>query len=938
MSRRAWTYIFGVLLVGAVLSGLALPVAAQSTAQWLTFAILVVLGIVVQLLKARGGGHEAWHANLVFLFAGVLLLPPFLFVLLVIIPHLVEWAKERWVKSPSLRNWYIQPFNIATHIIAGSAAGWVQTALNGDTITFLTPSSVLVMTTAALTYVALNHVLIGQALVLARGVSWRESGVLDTENTLTDLIMLLLGAIVAVLWKLNPWLAIPALSPLVLMRRALKIPKLEKQAQTDPKTGLLNARRFTELFTTEMERARRFDRPLAFIMSDVDLLRNINNTYGHLAGDAVLVGIAQIIRENIRDYDIAGRFGGEEFTIALPETELTEAMSIAERLRQAIEAFDFEVDTSPTPIKATMSLGIACFPEDATTLTDLIHEADVAVYNAKLKGRNRVICVSDLPHYIKLESLPVEDRIAAPYAAAFVPRPELVDVGARPDADTPATPTEGEGQDGSTTAVREYPKALLWLFVGGVIAAGIVATMLGLALGPQLDLATIGLLAVLAAITQVPQLKNLYGESTGASVSVSVAINFAAALITGIPGVALVSAAIALANELRRRPALYKMAFNWATHVLAGLAPVLVISALSIPLQVPNLPLLAIPVAVAALAYYAIESGLIATVISLSGGTSLMTTWREQFQWLSGHYVVLCIIGLFLGVAYVTLGLLGVVVFVLPVFMMIYVQREYIKRTEKSVRELQRMYQELTLANREVVVASQSIRQLNEELFLVLAKIIDARDPYVYGHTIKVADYANALAIELGLPAERVEQVREAAFLHDIGKIGISEQILHKPGLLSDEEYEQVKTHAALGAELLETCQGLRHLAPFVRHHHERWDGNGYPDGLRGEQIPLEARILAVSDAVEAMASDRPHSRARSPRAIIAELRRCAGGQFDPAVAGAFVRIIEREGERLVSNSAREVVQQHTDDEHLMDHINLEFIFQERAEGFSPAV
>ena len=127
-------------------------------------------------------------------------------------------------------------------------------------------------------------------------------------------------------------------------------------------------------------------------------------------------------------------------------------------------------------------------------------------------------------------------------------------------------------------------------------------------------------------------------------------------------------------------------------------------------------------------------------------------------------------------------------------------------------------------------------------------------------------------------------------------------------------------------------------MAPFVRHHHERWDGGGYPDGLRGEQIFLEARILAVCDAVEAMASDRPYSQAMSPRAIIAELRHCAGTQFDPAVAEVFVRVIEREGERLVINSAREVVQQHTDHGHLMDYINLGFIFQKRAEGFYPAV
>jgi diguanylate cyclase (GGDEF)-like protein len=444
MSKHAWVYIGGVLLAGAVLSGLALLGLAQSTPQWLIFTILVALAIVAHLFKARGPSHEAWHANLVFLFAGVLLLPPSLFVLLVIIPHLVEWAKERLVNSPSLRNWYIQPFNIATHIIAGLATHWVYTVTGADMAMFLTPLSVFAVTGAAFTYVVLNHILIGQALVLARGVSWRKSGIMDIENLLTDLILLLLGYIVAVLWQLNPWLIVPALSPLLLIYRALMIPQLRKQARTDEKTGLWNARYFVKLFTTEMERAKRFGRPLALIMADLDLLRNINNTYGHLAGDTVLAGIGQIIRENIREYDIPARFGGEEFTIVLPEVGPVEARSFAERLREAVAAASFEVRTSAMPIRTTISLGVACFPWDAAAPTDLIHESDVAVYHAKLQGRNCAVCASEVPHSIRLESAVVEDRLASPYVSTFIPRPELARVGERLDADTPATSVGGE--------------------------------------------------------------------------------------------------------------------------------------------------------------------------------------------------------------------------------------------------------------------------------------------------------------------------------------------------------------------------------------------------------------------------------------------------------------------------------------------------------------
>src|SRR5439155_194927 len=139
----------------------------------------------------------------------------------------------------------------------------------------------------------------------------------------------------------------------VLMYKALSIPQLKQEAQTDGKTGLWNARHFSALFTAEMERATRFERPLTVLMADLDLLRNINNTYGHLAGDIVLSGIGKIISENIREYDIAGRFGGEEFAIVLPETGPVEAVQLAERLRSAVEAVSFEVSTSSVPIHAT---------------------------------------------------------------------------------------------------------------------------------------------------------------------------------------------------------------------------------------------------------------------------------------------------------------------------------------------------------------------------------------------------------------------------------------------------------------------------------------------------------------------------------------------------------------------------------------------------------
>lgn len=238
--------------------------------------------------------------------------------------------------------------------------------------------------------------------------------------------------------------------------------------------------------------------------------------------------------------------------------------------------------------------------------------------------------------------------------------------------------------------------------------------------------------------------------------------------------------------------------------------------------------------------------------------------------------------------------------FVFAPIVFIYQAFLFPKLKDETVESLEKLNQELLAAN-------QSIRQVNSELFFTLAKVFDARDPFVGGHTAQVAAYSVAVANEIGLPAAQIEIIRQSAFLHDIGKIAIPEAILHKPSKLNDIEYEMIKRHSEIGADFLITSQSLHHLAPIIRHHHERWDGKGYPDHLMGGEIPLESRILNVCDSVEAMASDRPYHRAMSIEEICIEVARCAGIQFDPEVAQAFIRIAEREGPKFIFNSARSV-------------------------------
>ncbi len=173
-----------------------------------------------------------------------------------------------------------------------------------------------------------------------------------------------------------------------------------------------------------------------------------------------------------------------------------------------------------------------------------------------------------------------------------------------------------------------------------------------------------------------------------------------------------------------------------------------------------------------------------------------------------------------------------------------------------------------------------------------LAAAVDAKDPYTRGHSERVAIYAVMIAEKMGLSQDQRTALEMAAYLHDIGKIGIKEEILLKPGKLSDEEMGQMRHHPLIGANILKPVGFPWLITPVVRHHHERWDGRGYPAGLRGEEIPLLARILTAADAFEAMVSDRPYRAGRTIEGAVNELHACAGSHFDPRVVEAFVEAL----------------------------------------------
>lgn len=182
-----------------------------------------------------------------------------------------------------------------------------------------------------------------------------------------------------------------------------------------------------------------------------------------------------------------------------------------------------------------------------------------------------------------------------------------------------------------------------------------------------------------------------------------------------------------------------------------------------------------------------------------------------------------------------------------------------------------------------------------------LTSAIDAKDSYTRGHSERVTELSIKLATDYGIPPEEVEKIKLGGLLHDIGKIGIHEGILNKPGRLDDQEFEIIKSHPDLGVRIMGKVEFLESIVPIIRFHHERYDGKGYPSGLSGESIPLLARIVSVVDTFDAMTTDRPYRKAMSIEEALIEIERCSGSQFDPAIAAHFVRMIKRENEQKKS-------------------------------------
>ncbi len=872
---------YGILVASVALAATVpfLVRTDSSTGHWIAFAFFATGAAFAQLFVVRSaaGNEQAYHATPVFLIPAALLLPPELVALIAVVQHVPEWLKERYA-------WYLQSFNICMYAIACMAA-WAagHLILHADgTISNGDARFALAGLVAVAVYVALNHGLLAPMLLnLGRGHTLRSTGIFSFESLSTDFVLAALGLGVAAFWKFNPWLIPFAIAPVLLIHRSLAVPQLQAEARVDAKTGLFNARHFATVLAEELSRATRFERPMSLIMADLDLLRDINNTYGHLAGDAVLRGIAEVFRGQLRHYDVPARFGGEEFCILLPETTPEVALEIAERIRRAVAESAYEVETSSEPIRATVSIGVAGFPRDGVTANELIHQADLAVYRAKLQGRNRVLDASNemllssppsrQPRLVQLAEPPVEPVAPLPPAVEVLPDEER----RRNPRPQPAVPRF------FSIPVR------LGVLVALISILGTTAGVLGAILGTSTDV--IGLIAVVTLVG-VGQALALEVEA-GGSISVSAVGALAGAALFGPRAALPLAITISVVEWSVRRDPIFYVSFNIGALSIASLAAAGVFAS-GLQDQYHNV-VFVLASLLAGGVYYAVNTGLLSIAIAFDGGNERpWTAWRERFLWLMPHYVVYGFIGGVMALAYVSVGIWALAVFSVPLLLMRKTQEAYLRHTQRSAQKLREAAETIQTQNVSLEQANKLLKERSTAAMESLSATVDARDAYTAGHSRRVQQLALAIGRELGLSQAELELLGHAALFHDIGKLAIPDAILLKPSSLTDEEWVLMAKHAEEGAHIINRLGFLNDAVPAIRHHHERFDGKGYPDGLRGEDIPLGARIIHVADAFDSMLTTRVYRPARPAHEALAELRRMAGSQFCPRCVSSLEAII----------------------------------------------
>jgi diguanylate cyclase (GGDEF)-like protein len=699
--------------------------------------------------------------------------------------------------------------------------------------------------------------------------------------------------------------------------------RLELQAQTDSLTGLFNHRSFHERLLAALEEASRTHRPVAVLMLDIDDFKRVNDVHGHGVGDDLLRLLADTVRSAVRPEDIVCRLGGEEFGVIMGACDGTDATRVAGRIVARLGELD------PAGVgKVTVSVGLALGPEHAMNPRELAACAEAAMMTAKARGKNRVVLYLDseterpdapvvvrdvrsLAHMKMLQSLTgklnrltdvreigaeitLELRSLIDYhnCRVFVVDGDvLVPVAFRGalGADTGALPLEslqikiGFGVTGQCaeraeslligdaancefghliegTPVIEESLVAVPLRYGSRVAGVIVVSKLGL---DQFDEDDVRLLEVLAGHAAVAvENARLYDSARREADSATAMLEFSRELASASNLDHILQRVVEMTAELLGSPRTSIWLHGedgWvvprALHGYTGAQREGLAGRRFDPRRTRRLLDNPDPIVL--------------------GPEELADVVDDRLDPGASYAVA----------PFEVEGRGAFIVAALP------------DEGQYSDREL-RLFGGLA-HQAKLAIANASNYEGLERTFVstveALANALEANDEYTSTHARWITDLALRVGRDLGLGDAALKRLELGALLHDIGKIGVPGTILAKPGRLSATERAVIEMHPVLGEKIIAPIDRLHEVRVIVRHCHERWDGRGYPDGLAGERIPLEARIIFVCDAYHAMTTDRPYRRKLGHPEAVRRLRDAAGSQFDPRVVDVCVALLDRE-------------------------------------------
>ena len=686
--------------------------------------------------------------------------------------------------------------------------------------------------------------------------------------------------------------------------------RLEHQATTDSLTGLYNHRAFHERLRKSLASASRSHEAVSVLMLDIDDFKRVNDIYGHGAGDEILRGLAETLKDSVRTSDAVYRLGGEEFAIVIASRSPENAEQLAHRVVERVTATDFD----PAG-RITISVGLARGPEHAMNPRELIACAEAAMMSAKARGKNQIVLyeestmerpvgepvpsardVRSVAHMKMLQSLggklnrlndvkqignviATELRALIDYHNCRVSLVEGNDV----------IPIAFVGQ--FTSETRE-PMEILVCKVGEGITGRVAQTGESLLIA---DAANCEFARILPGTDSIDESQVVVPLTFGTRVIGVVVISKLGLnqfdeddvrlleVLAGHAAVALENASLYEAARREAERATTLLEFSRQVASAEGMDAVID--------RIVQFSATALGSACASVWW----QDAVGEDVRVRGTFGYVELDRERLARMSfphelaaehltdgEPFVVTNKLRAAIAPMALEGGRLGCIAVALP---------EGPEFTERQLRLLAGIAHQSRLA-----LTNAGNFDTLERTFLdtveALANALEANDEYTSSHARWITDLSLKVGEELGLDMRSLKRLELGALFHDIGKIGIPETILSKPGPLTDEERAIVETHPELGEKIIAPIDRLEEVRPIVRHCHERYDGAGYPDRLRGDDIPIESRIILVCDAYHAMTTDRPYRRRLPDEEALRRLREAAGTQFDPRVVEVCARVL----------------------------------------------